>query len=93
MSLSSYIESIAKKWTKPRAKPRTAEDALLEIVDAGPDKTVGVSMARIRAGWCGRQGTLINTLALLVEDGVLEVYVGSMPKMGGRQTRFYRRKA
>jgi hypothetical protein len=84
MSLSSYIESIAKKWT---------EDALLEIVDAGPDKTVGVPMARIKAGWCGRQGALINTLALLVEDGVLEVYVGSMPGIGGRQTKFYRRKA
>ena len=93
MSLSSYIESVTKKWTKPRAKPRSHRDELLEIVDAEPDKTVGVSMVRIKAGWHGRQADIFNTLALLVEDEVLDVYIGSMPKMGGRQTRFYRRKA
>jgi hypothetical protein len=93
MSLSSYIESVAKKWTKPRAKPRSHRDELLEIVDAEPDKMVGVSIVRIKAGWHGRQADIFNTLALLVEDGVLEVYLGEKPKTGGRQPRFYRRKA
>ena len=92
MSLSSYIKSVAKKWTKPRAKPRTAKDALLEIVDAEPDKTVGVSMVRIKAGWHGRQADIFNTLALLVEDGVLEEYLGEKPKTGGRTPKWYRRK-
>jgi archaellum biogenesis ATPase FlaH len=68
-------------------------DAILKIVDAEPDKTVGASLVRIKSGWGGRASELSETLALFVEDGVLEVYLGEKPKTGGRQPKLYRRKA
>jgi archaellum biogenesis ATPase FlaH len=67
-------------------------DAILKIVDAEPDKTVGASLVRIKTGWGGRASELSETLALFVEDGVLEAYLGEKPKTGGRQPKLYRRK-
>src|ERR1039457_4973853 len=67
-------------------------DAILKIGDAEPDKTVGASLVRIKTGWGGRASELSETLALFVEDGVLEAYLGEKPKTGGRQPKLYRRK-
>jgi hypothetical protein len=68
-------------------------DAILKIVDAEPDKTVGASFARIRSDWGGRPSQLSDTLDIFVEDGVLDVYMGERAKTGGKPPRFYRRKA
>ena len=67
-------------------------DAVLKAIDAATDAAVGVSHVRLRADWGGRTQDLSGTLEMLIEENVIEAYLGPKPKTGGRCPRFYRRK-